>query len=116
MKYVRTWRIAGQGLKEYLVSKKEMRKLSKTAPGDPPPEGLCRILQSKFYVRDDISLTRRPEVEIHEIAHYFLDVTGLSTFFADTVTGDLDKWEEQVIRIMSPHLHVFIQNITEDVT
>lgn len=112
MKAFATFRLGGQEWTAYHVSKAELRAMDPTKN----LEGLCDYEKCHLYVRRFKSVDRMRDVFLHELAHAFLDSTGVGHWLEGRMK-DPDAWvdtEEDLIRLLVPHLAQLIDDMTKD--
>lgn len=105
MIYRNTLDLLGHPIKVYLVSAEDIRRLSGCTEDDATPEGYCDIEQARIFMQENLAPCRMRDTLLHEVGHYFIDVSGLKKFFLSSVkTDDYCEWEENLIAHCIPDL------------
>jgi len=110
MRYLRDLDICGQNISVFLVTEEEMKEAD-SSPGSNVPEGIAKIEQGRILVRDNISADRQRDTLLHEIIHYLLEASGVGPNIEGWIKKPYeDKWEEDLIRLVTPWILHFISN------
>jgi hypothetical protein len=108
MREVGELNVCGLVYRVYVASGDESSELSE---GD---DGACVCAQGKILVRSSISPSRKRDTLVHEIAHAFLEASGLREFLKTRVKGDYDSFEEALIRLFVPAFVRFLDDNTRE--
>lgn len=74
-------------------------------------EGYTDFVSNTIYIRSNLTPCRSRDVRMHEVAHSFLEASGIGSFLSDRVRGDYDKFEETLIRlVVQPILRLVDEN------
>lgn len=84
-----------------------------TAAEDPrlvDNEGFTDASACKIYVRSTLSPSRMRDTLLHEIVHAFVEASGLCGFLQASVRGNYDRFEEALVRLVTPSLLRFVDD------
>lgn len=66
-------------------------------------EGWTEFKKGQILLRDGASLSRMRDTLVHEIAHAFLEATGVGAYLQSQV-DDWEQVEETLVRLIAPNL------------
>jgi len=73
-------------------------------------DGVCVASSGQILVRASLSPSRKRDTLVHEIAHAFLEASGIREFMRTRVKGDYDAFEEAFIRLLVPSFLRFVDD------
>lgn len=100
--------VCGLVYQVYVASADETEHL---ADGD---DGVCIAQQGVILIRASITPSRKRDALVHELAHAFLEASGLRQLLKMHVRGDLDELEEAIIRTFVPSFMRFLDDNDKD--
>jgi hypothetical protein len=104
MKAVGELNVCGLVYRVFVASADESAELT----GDD--DGACATASGEIFVRASLSPSRKRDTLVHEIAHAYLEASGLREFLKTKVKGDYDAFEESFIRLLVPSFLRFVDD------
>lgn len=77
-------------------------------------DGACATSSGQILVRASLSPSRKRDTLVHEVAHAFLEASGLREFLKTRVKGDYDSFEEALIRLLVPSFLRFVDDNSKE--
>jgi hypothetical protein len=94
-----------------LVYRVAVASVDETSDLSADDDGACVYSSGRIFIRASLSPSRKRDALVHEIAHAFIEASGLQAFLKSWVGEEkYDAFEESFIRLLTPAFLRFVDD------